>query len=332
MAEDILRSRHAFGSESGISQALADGKIDAYDILFLKEGKIGWIDKDGNPIILEDKEQIIRVDELPTSDGDENVVYIYNNEGYIWNGTECVSLSNSTDVTELTEKVTALETEVAAKANVDEVNAELALKANAEEVEAKISEVDAKFGKYEAPMYEIVKTPDGTLVDYDEQEIRIMIPNTTDFTQTNGVNGAENMFYIENRVYAPEDAVRYRVNFGGTVTEGAVEDFADCTDEYGRTYLVVCPPVAYYDTESATWVYYGTNSTTDHYIGWNQITDWYDADGVMIASDSVRINLSNEDCHFEVKPYYVGELSKEINTKIEEMLTDLESAYTIVEF
>ena len=52
MAEN-LRSRHAFGSEANIETALANGLIDEHDILFLDEKKIGWIDKNGNPVIVE---------------------------------------------------------------------------------------------------------------------------------------------------------------------------------------------------------------------------------------------------------------------------------------
>lgn len=125
MAEN-LKSKHAFGRSENVDAAIAAGKIDARDILFLDEDtepKIGWLDENGNKIIVEDKEQIIRVDELPTADGDENVVYIYNNEGYIWNGTECVPLSQATDVTELTNKITNLETTMETK--VDEATVEI---------------------------------------------------------------------------------------------------------------------------------------------------------------------------------------------------------------
>ena len=52
MANNILKSRHAFGSEKDILKALESGAIDAYDILFLDEGKIGWIDSKGETIIV----------------------------------------------------------------------------------------------------------------------------------------------------------------------------------------------------------------------------------------------------------------------------------------
>ena len=119
------RARHAFGTLEKIDAALSAGTIDSFDILFVKDanGKpyVGWIDKEGNKVILEDKTQIVRVGELPTTDGDENVVYIYNNEGYIWNGTQCVSLSKSADLTILETQVTNLETQMAKKADVTTV-------------------------------------------------------------------------------------------------------------------------------------------------------------------------------------------------------------------
>lgn len=47
------KAKHAFGSEAKIPEALASGKIDAYDILFLDEKKVGWIDKNGEVVIAE---------------------------------------------------------------------------------------------------------------------------------------------------------------------------------------------------------------------------------------------------------------------------------------
>lgn len=112
------KAKHAFGNSSSIEAAKAANKIDAFDILFLDgdtEPKVGWLDKNGEICIAEGKTQIVRVTELPTENGDENVVYIYNNEGYIWNGTQCVSLAKSADVS-------ALEVEIATKVTAEEVN------------------------------------------------------------------------------------------------------------------------------------------------------------------------------------------------------------------
>lgn len=116
MSDANLRSKHAFGSEANVDTALQNGLIDAYDILFLSEGKIGWIDKDGNKVILEDKEQVIKVDELPET-GVEDVVYIYNNAGYIWNSvnSEYTPLAKSNDLTALETQVSNLETQMGDK-------------------------------------------------------------------------------------------------------------------------------------------------------------------------------------------------------------------------
>lgn len=121
------KARHAFGAFENVDSAISAGKINAYDILFLKDanGKpyVGWIDKEGEKVIVEDKVQIMRVDELPTTDGDENVVYIYNNEGYIWDSanSQCVSLSKSADLTTLESQVSELETRIDNKVDVEAV-------------------------------------------------------------------------------------------------------------------------------------------------------------------------------------------------------------------
>lgn len=116
------KAKHAFGTLELVDEALVAGTIDTYDVLFVKDasGKpyVGWIDKDGNKVIVQEDEKIVRVEELPTADGDENVVYIYNNEGYIWDGTQCVSLSKSADLS-------ALEAEIATKVDEATVNAKI---------------------------------------------------------------------------------------------------------------------------------------------------------------------------------------------------------------
>lgn len=112
-----LKAKHAFGKSENISAALEAGTINEFDILFLDgdtEPKVGWLDKNGEICIAEGKTQIVRVSELPTSDGDEDVIYIYNNEGYIWNGTECIAISKSADLS-------ALEKEIDTKVTAEEV-------------------------------------------------------------------------------------------------------------------------------------------------------------------------------------------------------------------
>lgn len=87
------KTKVAFGSESKIEEGLKTKKINAFDILCLDEKKIGWIDKDGNVVIVESgTDNIIPVDELPTENGNKKVIYIYNESAYIWNGEKCVPL------------------------------------------------------------------------------------------------------------------------------------------------------------------------------------------------------------------------------------------------
>lgn len=44
-------TKHAFGSKDNIEAAKAAGTIDAYDVLHLDNGEMGWIDKEGNTVI-----------------------------------------------------------------------------------------------------------------------------------------------------------------------------------------------------------------------------------------------------------------------------------------
>lgn len=51
------KAKHAYGSRKNLPAAIESGAVDAYDVLFLQgEGEtpaVGWIDKDGNPVIVE---------------------------------------------------------------------------------------------------------------------------------------------------------------------------------------------------------------------------------------------------------------------------------------
>lgn len=44
-------SKHAFGSKNNVETAKANGNIDKYDVLFLDNGEVGWIDKNNNTVI-----------------------------------------------------------------------------------------------------------------------------------------------------------------------------------------------------------------------------------------------------------------------------------------
>lgn len=44
-------SKHAFGSKENITSAVEAGKLDAFDVMFLSNGEIGWVDKENNTVI-----------------------------------------------------------------------------------------------------------------------------------------------------------------------------------------------------------------------------------------------------------------------------------------
>ena len=119
-------AKHAFGSEANVDKALQAGTINAFDILFLSEGKIGWIDKNGNKVIANGKTEVSRVEQLPTEGGDEGVIYIFQNEAYVWDGSKCVALAKTQDLS-------ALEAEIAKK--VDEVTVDSKIAASMSIVE-----------------------------------------------------------------------------------------------------------------------------------------------------------------------------------------------------
>jgi len=54
---ELLRSKHAFGNKDNIEAAKAAGSIDAYDVLFLNNGELGWIDKEGETVIHAERTQ-----------------------------------------------------------------------------------------------------------------------------------------------------------------------------------------------------------------------------------------------------------------------------------
>lgn len=44
-------SKHAFGSKENISKAIENGSLDEYDVLFLDNGEVAWIDKEKDVVI-----------------------------------------------------------------------------------------------------------------------------------------------------------------------------------------------------------------------------------------------------------------------------------------
>ena len=313
MANELLRSRHAFGALEQVLEAISNNKVDAYDILFLKDknGKpyIGWVEKDGTPIIIREEEKVLPVDVLPEV-GESGKIYIYNEEGYFWDGEKFINLCKSIDLT-------ALEDELAK------------IKATVEHLE---SEIGAIKHSYEKIKYEFSDVPVGTLVTYRENEIRVMCPANSEWVKQSVGNGGDaSCYYGTFKTYVPNDeVVGYIEHLGDKVDSEILTSFS--VDEYGRKYQPTWLALAKYDEATDTWSYYGEKSSTEKYIGWDYQIDWYNADGVMIASDSVRINLSNEECHSSIEPYYAQVAVESAKAYTDEQIALVLDSMSIVEF
>ena len=96
-------------------------------------------------------------------------------------------------------------------------------------------------------------------------------------------------------------------------------DFAGI-DANGRKYSIVWLPVAKHNDDN-TWTYYGAGSTSGKLIGWYYNVEWYDASGVCIASDLIKINLANENCVHDVEPYYMSDYVT--NKELEAAISDV---------
>lgn len=314
---ELLKSRHAFGSIQNLDDAIAQGRIDAYDILFLKEGKIGWLDAEGNKVILEDKTGVVSVDKLPEV-GDKDTVYICDSKFHFWDGTEFVAPIDEIGISadEVDTKIDTAVLDVMSKANAY--------------TDDKIEIVDEIAEKIK---YEITSKPVGTLVNYGEKEIRVMCPANTQWVKQNvGATGNANMYYMGFKAYAPEGAVSFKEGDQGVIEDEMFyfenNDFAG-TDEFGRNYSIVWFALASYDEASDTWTYFGKNSTASKYIGWTYVVEWYNVEGIIIASDCIRINLSNEGCHSSTEPYYVNNAVKTANAYTDEQIAN---AISVIEF
>jgi hypothetical protein len=110
------RAKHAFGALENVDSAISSGKIDAFDILFVKDadGKpyVGWVDSKGQKVICDNQTDLSGVE------------------------AELATKANVGDVE-------ALESQIATKANasdITELEAEVATKVDAATVKTMIDE------------------------------------------------------------------------------------------------------------------------------------------------------------------------------------------------
>lgn len=191
------------------------------------------------------------------------------------------------------------------------------------------AKLDAISNVYVAKKFEIANAPVGTLINYGEKEIRIMCPDGAEYNLQNvGTGGDAKTYYVTFKTYAPsDDAVGYIEHLGGQSDAEILKDIK--IDQYGRRYQPTWLGVAKFDEATGTWNYYGKNSSADKFIGWDYQIDWYDANNVMISSDSIRINLSNESCHHTIVPSYMADYAE--SSEVEELkatIEELEKSYS----
>jgi hypothetical protein len=191
--------------------------------------------------------------------------------------------------------------------------------------------IDAIPEVYVARKYEISHKPKGTLVDYREKEIRVMCPADTDWLFQNSGEGADiNKYYIGFKAYAPDEAVSFKEDLAEIITDDTMyyfdSEFAG-TDHNGRKYSIVWLPVA--QNTNGVWKYHGASSTKIKYVGWYYTVEWYSEAGKLIATDTIRINLSNEDCYNNIKFFYGAEndISAEI-ASVQESVAEIQEAYS----
>lgn len=128
MADENLRSKHAFGNSENLENAKENGLIDNYDLLMLDgstdDPKFGWIDKNGNTVLVKNQDVIVIKDKFPEV-GKEEVIYIFESKLYFWDGTKYVpAMSDTSSFEEYVEtKVEAavVEANIYTEKKIDEV-------------------------------------------------------------------------------------------------------------------------------------------------------------------------------------------------------------------
>lgn len=163
--------------------------------------------------------------------------------------------------------------------------------------------------------YEVFSKPEGTLVNIQEDEIRIMCGKDTSWQlQSSGANADPNAYYIGLKIYAPNDEIYgFKEDLNAVINDPTLYHFTDNEfagiDEDGRKFSIVWLPVAAYSPAADSWTYHGEKSSTKKYIGWDYCVEWYNQDDKLVAMNSIRINLSNEECHYNNEPYYMSSIN-----------------------
>lgn len=170
---------------------------------------------------------------------------------------------------------------------------------------------------HQGQSFEITKMPEGTLVDYNCKEIRILCPENFDWenysiNMLKSFDNSENYRFIEFCAYAPDTAESYKekvsYDYEETLDESSMKtpyinndiyEYAGINDA-GRKFSVYYFPVA--ENKDGVWHYLGEKSTITDYNGWNYSIEWYDSaienSGSIVKASTVRVNLAADALTF----------------------------------
>lgn len=329
------------GNYQNILNAISKGTISYPAWMYCRDRQmLGFVEPDGSFVLMkgDNKKSVEYVNELPEI-GDTDILYISAGIAYTYDGEKFNQLGKdySEELTALDSKVTTIEGKVKALEDIaHQVVDTSELEGRIETLEKTIEEIEVCScdGLYETIKYEVSYKPVGTLVDYREKEIRIMCSDDKFELQQSGENADANKYYIGIKAYAPsEDIVGFKEAIDKTISDDTMyyfenNEFAGVNAD-GRKYSIIWLPVAIF--ENNVWTYYGDNSSIEHYVGWYYSVEWYDANGVVVASDCIKINLSNKACHYAVEPYYILEVKAEVEALKESNADVVEKLSTITD-
>ena len=162
--------------------------------------------------------------------------------------------------------------------------------ANGKDVDPKVvDEIKGRLNALEQEKFKVTGVPEGTIVEYRCDEIRVMCPKDAEFKQQEvGEGGSANMYYMALTTQAPEGAVACNEGDRGVISERNI----NLEGKKSKTIWLALASLS-----GSNWTYFGKSSTGANLIGWDYIIEWLDAEGKVIETNCIRINLTNEECH-----------------------------------
>lgn len=232
-------------------------------------------------------------------------------------------------VTELNNKIDGIEIPDEFKYENIKDDVDAAIKKAADSTWAQHSATLAKVEReikrfhHQGQSFEVRGLPDGSLVDYNCKEVRIMCPANTDWENYHidlkkNFDDAdlEQFRFIEFVAYAPEGAGSYkeevshdypeklyRSSLKVPFIENDPHDYAG-VDSDERKYSLYYFPVA--QKVDGQWNYLGNISTIEDYNGWYYSIEWYDENNQekIVKASTVRVNLANAENFRYIEPVH----------------------------